>query len=100
AGAGGEDLLVGGVRRVAACVARGGGVHAGGLPGDALDAPEAAAGEDDLLAALRPGARIRRRVGAEHVGAQHEVLAGQGVGVAVPAGEGVLGRDHLLLVPV
>src|SRR5699024_10016061 len=100
AGAGGEHLLVGGVRRVPARIARGGGVHAGDLPGDALDAPEAPAGEDDLLAALRPGARIHGRVGPEHVGAQHEVLTGERIGVPVPAGERVLGRDHLLLVPV
>src|SRR5699024_10182604 len=63
----GEHLLVGGVRRVPARIARGGGVHAGDLPGDALDAPEAPAGEDDLLAALRPRARIHGRVGTEHV---------------------------------
>src|SRR5919197_4050512 len=46
AGAAAADLLVGGVRRVAAGVADGGGDDAGRLPEEALGAPEAAERED------------------------------------------------------
>src|SRR3984893_8915612 len=55
AGGAAADLLVGGVRGVAARVADRGGVHAGCLPELPLRAPEAAQAEDGALGAGREG---------------------------------------------
>ncbi len=90
AGAPAADLLVGGVRRVAARVADGGGEHARRLPEDALGAPEAAHADDQLLGVVGEG-RLERR-------AEHEVAVGHMEGARVAARERVSRVGHVGLV--
>ena len=85
AGAAGADLLVGGVRRVAAGVADRRGPDALGLPEQTLGAPEAAHAEHGLLEALGEGRRDRV--------AEHEVPLRHGHRLVAP-GQRALGVDH------
>src|SRR5215218_2148235 len=83
------DLLVGGVRRVAAGVADRRRVHAGELPEQALGAPEAPHADDQRLETVREG-RLQR--GAEHV------VAGRHRHRRLPSGQRAIALDHLRLL--